>query len=243
MNALERLKGPIFELFDIFVCSPAYRHSETMGFIISLFAVAVIIFVVFPLRECARGYVAKAMGDDTGEREGRLTLNPFSHIDPRGALMLCITCIGWSRTMPINYNRCTKVKPRTAVVLTSLAGPLSGIIFSYIFLIIAKIVLYTATSEMALYVYEGLYYMAEINVSLAILHLLPIPPFDGCNILCCFLPRGGVMFFERYGQIINLVFFFALILGLLDLPLGFMNMMLMTGLDMGSWFVDMLFLG
>ena len=237
MNVIERIKGPFFELLDVFTASPAYRQVETMECIISFFVVAIIIFVVFPLRECARGYVAKALGDDTGEREGRLTLNPFAHIDPRGALFLCITCIGWSKTMPINYNRCTKVKSRTAVILTSLAGPVASILLSYIALIAAKLVMFNAANEMMIYIFMGLFYVASVNISLAVLHLLPIPPFDGCNILCCFLPRGGVMFFERYGQMINLVFFFALILGFLDGPLDFLDTMLMKLLDLASFFV------
>ncbi|MBQ9948433.1 MAG: site-2 protease family protein [Oscillospiraceae bacterium] len=241
-GTLERLKGPLFELMDVFVANSANRQAEVIECVISFFAVAVIVFVVFPLREVARGYVAKLIGDDTGEREGRLTLNPFSHIDPRGAFFLCITCIGWSRTMPINYNRCTKVKPRTAVILTSLAGPVASILLSYITMIISKLLFVTAdfnsvSFEMMYYISMGLSQITLINVSLAVLHLLPIPPFDGSKILCCFLPPKGVIFMERYGQIINLIFFVALILGFLDVPLAYLDVGLIMLLDAASFFV------
>ncbi len=240
-GTLERLKGPLFELMDVFAANPVYRQAEVIECVISFFTVAIIVFVVFPLRECARGYVAKLIGDDTGEREGRLTLNPFSHIDPRGAFFLCITCIGWSKTMPINYNRCTKVKPRTAVILTSLAGPVASILLSYITMIISKLLFMaaidSASFEMMYYISMGLSQITLINVSLAVLHLLPIPPFDGSKILCCFLPPKGVIFMERYGQMINLIFFVALILGFLDIPLSLLDYGLIWLLDAASFFV------
>lgn len=232
MPVLDRIKGPIFELFDLMTGNGTVQET-----VIAFFAVAAIIFIVFPIRECARGYMAKYLGDDTGEREGRLTLNPLSHIDPMGALCMCFCCIGWSRTMPINLNRCTKTKGRTALFLTSLAGPVANILMSYIFVIVSKIIFMNITSTVMFYVWYGVYYVAVINVYLAVLNLLPIPPFDGCKILCSFLPRNGVLFFERYGQIIYMAFFFALILGLLDGPLDFLSDGVMWLLDKASFFL------
>ncbi len=234
---LDRLKGPILELIDVFTASSSMRQVEMIECIISFFAVAVIIFMVFPLRQFARGMVAKKLGDDTAEREGRLTLNPFAHIDPTGALFLCVTCIGWPKHMPINYRNCTKVSQRTAVITTSLAGPCASILVSYVILIIAKILLLNMVSEMIYYIFYGLRFVASINASLAILHLLPIPGFDGCNILCCFLPPKGVMFIQRNGQIIHWIFFAVLILGWLDVPLDWLHYGLMWLLDKGSFFL------
>ncbi len=243
---LDRLKGPLLELIDVFTANPVMRQTEMIQCIISFFAVAVIIFMVFPLRQFARGMVAKRLGDDTGEREGRLTLNPFSHIDPMGALLLCITCIGWPKYMPINYRNCTKVNQRTAVITTSLAGPCAGIITSYLLLIIVKIIFMNminmnTANEMMYYIASGLLYVCSINMSLAIFHLLPIPPFDGCNILCCFLPPKGVMFIQRNGQIIHWVFFAVLIMGWLDVPLSWLSNGLMWLLDRAFFFVGMLY--
>lgn len=239
---IERLKGPIFELIDIFTANPVHRQAEIVECIISFFVVAVIIFMVFPLRECARGFVAKKLGDTTGEREGRLTLNPFAHIDPMGALCLCITCIGWPKNMPINYRNCNKVSSRNAVLLTSLAGPVASIVMSYIVMIVAKIIaMSNDPSDVMLYIFMGLIYVASINVSLAVLHLLPIPPFDGCNILCCFLPPRAAMTIQRNGQIINMIFFVALIVGVLDGPLSWLSNGLIWLLDKASFFVGILY--
>ncbi len=236
-GVIDRIKGPLPELIDVLTASPSMRQVETIQCIVSFFAVAVIIFMVFPLRQYARGMVAKKMGDDTAEREGRLTLNPFSHIDPMGSLLLCITCIGWPKHMPINYRRCSKVSQRTAIIGTSLAGPCASIIVSYVILIVAKVILFNAAGAIAVYVAYGLTMVASINMSLAILHLLPVPGFDGCNILCCFIPAKGVAFIQRNGQIIHWIFFAALILGLLDTPLEWLNDGLLWLLDRASFFV------
>ncbi len=236
MNPIERIKGPIFELFDWMTGRGSMEQT-----VIAFFAVAVVIFLVFPLHECARGYVAKALGDDTGEREGRLSLNPLLHIDPMGAVCMCFCCFGWSRHMPVNINRCNKVKTKTAVVLTSLAGPLGNILMAYICIIVYKILILNAASFsnpiMLYWVLTAIYSIADISVGLAILMLLPVPPFDGCDILCCFLPRNGVLFIERNARTINLVFFFALILGVLDLPLGILSNGVMFLLDSASFFL------
>ncbi|MGN0700427.1 MAG: hypothetical protein ACI4J8_05435, partial [Oscillospiraceae bacterium] len=79
LGVVNKLKGPIFVLLDFFRGS-----AELTEVIIAFFAAAVVIFVVFPIHECAHALMAKALGDNTAEREGRLTLNPISHVDPMG---------------------------------------------------------------------------------------------------------------------------------------------------------------
>ncbi len=231
-DPIERIKGPVFELLDWMA---GRTTLETV--VISFFAVAVIIFVVFPIHECAHGFMAKLLGDDTADREGRLTLNPFAHIDPTGAIVMCFCCIGWAKPVPVTISRCSKVKGRTALALTSLAGPMANIILAYVFLIISKIVLMSVNSMAMLYVWSAIGLVVHLNIYLAVFNLLPIPPFDGSKILYSFLPTKGIVFMERYGQMIHWVFFALLIFGVLDVPLSFLTDCVVWVLDKASFFV------
>lgn len=184
--------------------------------------------------------MAKILGDDTAERQGRLTLNPFAHIDPFGALAMFICRIGWAKPTPVNIRNCTKVKQRTALALTSLAGPLANILLSYILIIIAKIVLVSSVgnvSDVVLYVVMALCYTATINVFLGVFNLIPIPPFDGFNILSSFLPGKAVYFMQKNQQVIYWVFFALLIFGALDVPLGAASNGIIWLLNKASFFV------
>ncbi len=234
---MQRIQGPIF---DVIRALTSGKEVDMIYAIISVFSVAVIIFVVFPIHECAHGLMAKILGDDTAEREGRLTLNPFDHIDPMGALFMCLTCIGWAKPTPVNLSRCRKVKMRTALALTSLAGPLANILLSYIIMVIMKIVVMVCADSMSLtigYVLFALDQVIVINIYLAVLNLLPIPPFDGSKILYSFLPAKGISFMERYSQYIHWGFFLLLILGVFDLPLNFVTNIFYWLLDKASFFL------
>ena len=70
-----------------------------------LIARVIIILLVLPLHEFAHAWVARLCGDDTADSKGRLTLNPFSHVDPFGAILLLLTGFGWAKPVPINPNR------------------------------------------------------------------------------------------------------------------------------------------
>lgn len=229
-------RGPLIDLFTL-IFSGNPTNNQVIEVVLSIFSVLVIIFVVFPIHECAHGFMAKMLGDDTAERSGRLTLNPFAHIDPFGAVAMFLCRIGWAKPTPVDIRRCRKVKPRTALALTSLAGPLANIILSYILIIAYKLVMLNASNEVMVYVVIGLSYTAQINVYLAVFNLVPIAPFDGFNILASFLPGKAVYFMEKNQQIIYWVFFALLIFGALDIPFGFATNGILTLLDLASGFI------
>lgn len=192
--------------------------------LLSFFSVFVILFLIFPFRGFARGWVATQLGDDTPESAGMLTLNPIAHIDPMGALCMCICCIGWSRYTPISLNRCRKVTERTAAILVALTGPLSMLILAFILIIISKILIVAiAPSATLYYIYMGLYNAASISSYLAVLHLLPVPTFDGYVLIQGLLPRKQAIWMEQNARIINMVVFILLISGVLTLPLSFIS--------------------
>lgn len=239
MHAIEKLKGPIFELFDYIGGKSTLEYV-----IISFFAAFVVIFVVFPIHECAHGFMAKALGDDTAERKGRLTLNPFAHIDPMGALMICMFNIGWAKPTPVDIRNCNKVKMRTANALVAFAGPLANILLAYIFVIIYKLIfriVYTSGTldTTMVYILIAMGQVISINLYLAVFNLVPIPPFDGYHILASFLPAKALVWFERNQQIIYWIFFAVLLLtDFVSIGLSYAADGLFWVLDKASFFVE-----
>lgn len=174
--------------------------------IISFLLSVPIIILVMSVHEYAHGVVAKKLGDPTAESLGRLTLNPFKHIDIIGFLMFLIIGIGYAKPVPIN-SRYFK-KPKRDMALVGAAGPISNVLMALLFGFLAKVfdlllpflpineTSAVAYGYLAQILYCGIYY----NVIFAIFNLIPIPPLDGSRILYAFLPSKALLWFQRYEQ-------------------------------------------
>lgn len=215
------MRGPLFYLIDFFT-----GRQPIEMFIYSLFGVLAFLFICIPVHECAHAFVAKRLGDDTAERQGRLTLNPFAHIDLMGVVMMFVCSIGWAKPTPVDLRRCNKVKVRTANLLVSAAGPLSNLIMAFLFTIICKLLLVLSIKNANITLYQIaqiVLYIANLNAFLAVFNLIPVPPFDGYHILASFLPPKALVFFERNAQIINLVLIILLVSGYASIPIGWLS--------------------
>lgn len=215
------MRGPLFYLIDSFT-----GRQPIEMFIYSLFGVLAFLFICIPVHECAHAFVAKRLGDDTAERQGRLTLNPFAHIDLMGVVMMFVCSIGWAKPTPVDLRRCNKVKMRTANLLVSAAGPLSNLIMAFLFTIICKLLLVLSIKNANITLYQIaqiVLYIANLNAFLAVFNLIPVPPFDGYHILASFLPAKALVFFERNAQIINLVLIILLVSGYASIPIGWLS--------------------
>ncbi len=214
--------------------------GNTQAIISVVFAYAVILLVAFPIHECSHALMARLLGDDTAFRQGRVTLNPISHLDPMGTIGVLIVGIGWAKPVPVNPTRARKVSARAAMAITAAAGPISNVLVSLVFVIIAKLVLMLSGSADAIvvfYVWYALMMVAEINVGLAVFNLLPIPPFDGSRILLVFLKEKWYFKIMQYEQYIMFAILLLCFTGILNVPLTFLKNCVMQFLDVITGFI------
>ena len=177
-----------------------FLTSEILYWI--LFAIPSIL-IASTVHEYAHAWVATKLGDLTAKVNGRLTLNPLSHIDPIGAISMLIFRFGWSKPVPINEYNFEKRERDTALV--SLAGPLSNVLLLLLTALINYLV--KPTGLFATFVIT----FAMINTVLAVFNLLPIPPLDGHKIVRAFLPKQIRYYWEELEkyQIVLLIILLA----------------------------------
>jgi len=198
-----------------------------------LYQIPILLFSL-TIHEFSHGITAYYLGDDTAKRAGRLSLNPISHIDPIGLLMLFIVHIGWAKPVPINPYNFKNYKRDTAI--TAAAGPISNfliaIILSILFHILQGIIpaekLMTGFNQTLFF---AIYYAILINLALGLFNLIPLPPLDGSKILGGFLTDKQYASYtarERQGAMVLMIVFAAdyilhlgLIRSIIEVPLSF----------------------
>lgn len=186
------------------------------------------------LHEFSHAMAAWWAGDDTAARMGRLTMNPISHIDPIGTVIIPMICLfqsmtgsggfffGWAKPVPVDPGR---FKKSIWDVYVSFAGPASNFILVIVFTVLTKVLYETgalASPRFSDNTREVIFQLAfgfiSLNVLLGLFNLLPIPPLDGSHIFYYFFvrphTRDHVMFkifefLEKFGFIMLMVLIFA----------------------------------
>ena len=161
-----------------------------MSFIMKLLFQIPVLLLSLTIHEYSHGRVAYLLGDDTAKRAGRLTLNPISHIDPIGLLMLFVVHIGWAKPVPINPYNFKNYKRDTAI--TAAAGPAANFLMAILLSLIFALLRSTLPTQylmngFQIFITNFLFYAILINLALGIFNLIPIPPMDGSKILGGFL--------------------------------------------------------
>lgn len=174
-----------------------------------------ILFIALPVHELAHGWVAYKLGDPTAKMAGRLTLNPFKHLDLIGVLMMYTVGFGWAKPVPVNLNNLRD--KRKGTILVAVAGPMSNILLGFISLFIGGIIaklLETGVipinneKSLQVFIYVALFFfiLVTVNINLAIFNMLPVPPLDGSRLISSFIPEEAFYRFARYEQFIGLAF-------------------------------------
>jgi Zn-dependent protease len=184
----------------IYYFSPGAFRDPT-GLLITV--AAIVLAITF--HEFSHAFVANALGDPTPKMMGRLTLNPLSHLDPIGTMMLFIARFGWGKPVQFNpYN--LRINPAIGSAAVSFAGPASNVLLAIALTLPLRMGLEPGPLER-----EFLRNCITINVALAAFNLIPIPPLDGFGVLQGLLPSSVSRMLEplrAQGPILLLVLVF-----------------------------------
>ncbi|OGC47784.1 hypothetical protein A2713_02530 [candidate division WWE3 bacterium RIFCSPHIGHO2_01_FULL_35_17] len=178
-------------IFSIFLESP----------IAGLALLASIIFAI-TIHEAAHAFMAVKLGDDTPKAQGRLTLNPLSHLDPWGTLLIIFAGIGWGK--PVVFNQFNLKNIRRDTALVAIAGPASNFLIATIISFVLKANFFDQ--------FGLIYFILEnfifLNIALGVFNLIPIEPLDGFKVVSgILLPHLALQWEEtkKYGLIILIV--------------------------------------
>jgi Zn-dependent protease len=163
------------------------------------------LILALTVHEYAHAKAADKMGDPTPRAAGRLTLEPWAHLDPIGTILLVLYRFGWAKPVPINPRNFRD--PRRGLLYTSLAGPASNfilatiaaLIWAFAYPLLARVSHLTTIVE----------YIFILNIYFGVFNLIPIPPLDGSKVLITLLPGRQAYAFSRlepYGPIILIIF-------------------------------------
>ena len=196
-----------------------------------LIITVVAVLIAISMHELSHGYVSYKLGDPTPKEEGRLSLNPFAHLDIMGTLCLIFFNFGWAK--PVKVNPYYYKNHKLGMVLVAIAGPIMNFIIAFLSIMGLGIIIKVSNGylgNISYNIYIFLQYLALINIGLGSFNLIPVPPLDGSKVLGAIIPEDkyfSYMKFEKYGYIALMLLLF---IGVLDAPLGYVREFIINGM-------------
>ena len=191
----------------------------------SIFILLIAVILSMSIHEMAHGLVSFWLGDPTAKEAGRLSLNPFRHIDWLGLFSLLIFRFGWAKPVPID-SRYYK-DPKSGIIWTSFAGPLANFMLSFLCVVLYYGMIRFAPTffigSIGQFLSQILAVTASMSIGFGIFNLLPIPPLDGAKILWSFLPDDLYYKINNGAWWTNLLFFALLWSGLISGPISMLR--------------------
>lgn len=197
--------------------SVLYGELDFMQIILQLLASILVVMVVLPFHELAHGFVAYKLGDNTAKNQGRLTLNPMSHLDYIGAACIILIGFGWAKPVPVNPRNFKN--PKKGMALVALAGPVANLIAALIGALILTACTTFAGSlpnTLVMFVIIFFQYYVSVNIGLAVFNLIPLPPLDGSKILGAFLSDKNYFKMMMNEQKLNLILLLLVATNIVD---------------------------
>lgn len=188
------------------------------NYLLSLLLTLPGVIIAITFHEFAHAYAAYKLGDDTPRMQGRLNLNPLSHMDPIGFVLLIFAHIGWGKPVqinPRNFDRKYSMSKGEAIV--SVAGPAMNFVLALVFTIIYFAVLKFAPGIMltqwGTIVITMISSAIIVNVGLGVFNLIPLPPLDGSKIFRNFMSYNVKEWLDRYERVFYMIFLILWITG------------------------------
>lgn len=169
--------------------------------------------VAISFHEWAHAFTSYRLGDPTARNMGRMSIDPFRHIDWIGAVMFVLFGFGWAKPVVVNSKKLKHF--RRDDILISLAGPLMNLLLAFVF-----------TGVWLFVRVEGewytliMSYLISMNLNFALFNVLPVPPLDGFHVVTSLFVKKNyavVDFLQKYGYLLLILLVFS---GALDVVLG-----------------------
>ena len=190
-----------------------------LEYIVSL---VIAVILAMSIHEMAHGLVSYWLGDPTAKLQGRISLNPFAHVDWLGVLCLLLFHFGWAKPVPVDPSYYKDRK--TGIIWTSFAGPVANFLLALV--CIFCLILILKLNPLFLYsnLLESILSMtATLNIGFGLFNLIPVPPLDGSKVLFAFLPDEQYYRFIQGSPFFMLVLMVLIYLGILSQPLSMMQ--------------------